>query len=73
VVVTVRLHTPVASFSCGKDKTRVVFFPSVFIICVCNIFITCLFFAAVLEKHRAGQLIPLLTDAGAIAKNSAQL
>ncbi|AES71493.1 putative thioredoxin-disulfide reductase [Medicago truncatula] len=28
---------------------------------------------SILEKHRAGQLIPLLTDAGAIAKNSAQL
>ncbi|KAI5407109.1 Glutaredoxin-C1, variant 2 [Lathyrus oleraceus] len=28
---------------------------------------------SVLEKHRAGQLVPLLTDAGAIASNSAQL
>ncbi|KAK7301543.1 hypothetical protein RJT34_12409 [Clitoria ternatea] len=27
----------------------------------------------VLEKHRAGQLVILLTDAGAIANNSAQL
>ncbi|OIW15400.1 hypothetical protein TanjilG_15783 [Lupinus angustifolius] len=27
----------------------------------------------VLEKHRAGQLVPLLNDAGAIANNSAQL
>ncbi|KAF1865254.1 hypothetical protein Lal_00004628 [Lupinus albus] len=27
----------------------------------------------VLEKHRAGQLVPLLNDAGAIASNSAQL
>lgn len=29
--------------------------------------------AAVTEKHRRGQLIPLLTEAGAIASNSAQL
>ncbi|KAK2442901.1 glutaredoxin [Trifolium repens] len=28
---------------------------------------------SVLEKHHAGQLIPLLNDAGAIANNSAQL
>ncbi|KAA8540803.1 hypothetical protein F0562_024766 [Nyssa sinensis] len=28
---------------------------------------------AVMEKHQAGKLVPLLTDAGAIAKNSAQL
>ncbi|XP_004501914.1 glutaredoxin [Cicer arietinum] len=28
---------------------------------------------SVLEKHRAGQLVPLLNDAGAIANNSAQL
>ncbi|CAK9311965.1 unnamed protein product [Citrullus colocynthis] len=28
---------------------------------------------AVTEKHRRGQLIPLLTEAGAIASNSAQL
>ena len=29
--------------------------------------------AAVLAKHQAGQLTPLLTSAGAIANNSAQL
>ncbi|KAH7510614.1 hypothetical protein FEM48_Zijuj05G0072500 [Ziziphus jujuba var. spinosa] len=28
---------------------------------------------SVLEKHQAGLLVPLLTDAGAITKNSAQL
>ncbi|KAI3761370.1 hypothetical protein L1987_51784 [Smallanthus sonchifolius] len=28
---------------------------------------------AVMEKHRAGKLVPLLTEAGAIANNSAQL
>ncbi|PNX92883.1 glutaredoxin c1 [Trifolium pratense] len=27
---------------------------------------------SVLEKHRAGQLVPLLNDAGAIANNTAQ-
>ncbi|CAJ2642175.1 unnamed protein product [Trifolium pratense] len=30
------------------------------------------FIGAVLEKHRAGQLVPLLNDAGAIANNTAQ-
>lgn len=29
--------------------------------------------AAVMDKHRSGQLVPLLNDAGAIANNSAQL
>ncbi|CAH1423320.1 unnamed protein product [Lactuca virosa] len=28
---------------------------------------------AVMEKHRAGKLVPMLTEAGAIANNSAQL
>jgi hypothetical protein len=44
----------------------------VFILFFCG-YLCCLFVAAVLEKHRAGQLIPLLNDAGAIANNSAQL
>lgn len=33
----------------------------------------CVFFAETLEKHQQGQLVPMLTDAGAIATKSAQL
>lgn len=31
------------------------------------------FYADIMEKHRAGKLVPLLTEAGAIANASAQL
>lgn len=49
----------------GKDEINVVIFLSSFLVFLITFYHLGL--AAVLEKHRAGQLVPLLNDAGAIA------
>lgn len=59
--------TAASPFSAKQNVVIVLFFFTVYMT------FYHLFLAAVLEKHRAGQLVPLLNAAGAIANNSAQL